>query len=150
MKEFQQQSHWVLGSAAILLAFGLEWFAGILLSFRHLPGLTGRERILQFFEPGQLIWAVAILLALSLLVVGRRLGPAPSRKSRVADLLPTGLLLAGASVALSALVGVLVDISDFGNGIDAAFSGLITYLAISGIGAAATWWAFKEMGRHPD
>ena len=45
----------------------------------------------------------------------------------------------------SALVGVLVELTNFGNGIDAAFAWLIGYLAIFAIGAADTWWAHLEL-----
>jgi hypothetical protein len=138
----------VLGSGAVLVAFAVSWFAGILLSFRHASGFTARERILQFFEPGSLEWAVAILLAVALFALGRRFEPVPSHKSRATELLPEGLFLAGAGVVVSSAVGVLVELTNFGNGIDAAFSQLITYLAILLIGAAATWWAFKEMNRQ--
>ena len=149
MKEVRAHSVWFLGSAAILVAFTLAWFAGILLSFRHAPGFTGRERILQFFQPASLTWALAVLVALTLFALGRRFDPPPPEKSWAVEFLPIGLFLAGASVVVSSFIGVLVEISNFGNGIDAAFAGLIGYVAILGIGAAATWWAFKEMTKHP-
>jgi hypothetical protein len=152
-------SAWHLASAAILVAFVVSWFAGILLSFRHTPGLTARGRILQFFAPGTLGWALAVLLAIALFEVGRRVDPIPSadpaetvssaqrRKRRFVGLLPLGLFLAGAAVTVSALVGVLVELSNFGNGIDAAFSSLLSFLALVGIGAAETWLAFREYGK---
>jgi hypothetical protein len=149
MKEVRAHSPWVLGSAAILAAFAVAWFAGVLLSFRHARAITGRTRILQFFEPASVTWAVAILVALTLFALGRRFDPTPLRKSRVLEFLPVGLFLAGAAVVVSSVVGVLVEISNFGNGIDTSFAGLIEYLAIFGIGAAATWWAFKEIAKHP-
>jgi hypothetical protein len=62
--------------------------------------------------------------------------------------LPTGFLLAGAAVMVSAVVGILVELTNFGNGIDAAISQLIGYLAVFGIGAAATWWAYREMRKQ--
>ena len=127
----------------------MGWFAGILLSFRHAPGITGRDRILQFFEPGQLIWALAILLALALLTTGRRFDSGPARKSRLNELVPVGLFVAGAAVMFSALVGVLVELTNFGNGIDEAFAGLIVYLAVCVIGAAETWFAHSRVRRPP-
>jgi hypothetical protein len=149
----------MLASAAILVAFVVFWFAGILLSFRHSAGLTARDRVLQFFEPGTLEWGVAILLALALFEVGRRVDPMPPpdptatisdaqrRKRRFTELLPFGLCLAAAAVTVSALIGVLIELSNFGNGIDQAFSHLITYLALVGVGAAATWLAFRLTGK---
>ena len=61
--------------AAILVAFALRWLVGILLAFRHAPGYTTRDRILQFFEPGSLSWALAILLALTLITIARKFDP---------------------------------------------------------------------------
>ena len=145
-KEVGRESPWVLASAAILLAFAMGWFAGILLSFRHAPGITSRDRILQFFEPGQLIWALAILVAVALLTTGRRFDSGPARKSGWPDLVSVGLFVAGIAVTFSALVGVLVELSNFGNGIDEAFAGLIVYLAVLVIGAAETWFAHSELG----
>jgi hypothetical protein len=152
-------SAWMLASAAILVAFVVAWFAGILLSFRHQAGLTARERILEFFAPGTLAWAIAVLLALALFEVGRRSDPIPPadptetvsdaqrRKKRFTELLPFGLFLAAAAVTVSAFVGVLVELTNFGNGIDQAFSSLISYLALVILGGAATWLAFKETGK---
>ena len=148
-KEVKAHSPWVLASATIVIAFVVDWFAGIVLSFRHAPGLSGRARILQFFSPGTLAWAIAVLVGLALWVIGRRFDPVPPPKSRLSELIPVGLFLAAAVVAVSALIGVLVELSDFGNGIDAAFSGLIGYLSVFGIAAAAVWWAFKEIGTKP-
>jgi hypothetical protein len=141
------------------VAFFVAWFAGILLSFRHLPGLSGRARVLQFFTPGSPFWGVAVLVALTLQGLGRRFDPIPAaspsdtrppaaaRQARLAELLSVGLLAAAAAVCLSAAVGILVELTNFGNGIDAAFSGLITYLAVLGLGGAATWWAYKQGSR---
>jgi hypothetical protein len=152
-------SAWMLASAAILLAFVVAWFAGILLSFRHDAALTARERVLEFFAPGSLAWAIAVLLALALFEVGKRADPVPPadptepvsdatrRKKRFAELLPFGLFLAAAAVTVSAIVGVLVELTNFGNGIDQAFSSLIGYLALVLLGGAATWLAFRETGK---
>ena len=159
LREVRAISPWMLASATILLAFGVAWLAGVFLSFRHLPGFTGRDRVLQFFEPGSFEWALAILLALALLEVGRRFDPAPAhdtpdlpaaahvRKSHLTRWLPVGLFLAGAAVCVSSAIGVLVELTAFGNGIDAAFSALINYLGILAVAAAATWWAFRDTSR---
>jgi hypothetical protein len=140
-------SPWALASATIVVAFVVAWFAGVVLSFRHASGLSGRDRVLQFFEPASFQWSVAILVALVLWVVGRRLDPAPhpAPKSRLRELLPMALFLAAAAVGISATIDALVELTAFGNGIDAAFSGLIDYLAILLIGAATAWWAFREI-----
>ena len=149
----------MLASAAILTAFFVAWFAGIVLSFRHAAGLTARDRILQFFEPGTLGWGVAVLVAIALFEVGRRsetmspaapgeaLSGARRRKKRFVEWVPFGLFVAAVAVTVSAFVGVLVELSNFGNGIDSAFSALINYLALVGVGGAATWLGFKQLGR---
>ncbi len=158
-REVSDISPWLLASAAILVAFIVAWFAGILLSFRHSAGLTARARILQFFAPGTLGWGLAVLVAIVLFEVGRRYAPLPRadraetmsgarlRKKRFVELLPLGLSLAGAAVTVSTLIGVLVELTNFGNGIDAAFASLLNYLALVGVGAAETWLAFKETGK---
>jgi hypothetical protein len=145
LTELREQSAWVLGASAILLAFAINWFVGILLSFRHAHGYSARDRILQFFEPGSLSWALAILLALTLITIARKFDPAPARKSHLHEWLPAGLFLAGAAVMLSAVIGILVELTNFGSGIDAAFAALIGYIAVLLAGAAATWWAHLEL-----
>lgn len=146
LTEVREESAWVLGASAILVAFAIGWFVGILLSFRHAHGYSARDRILQFFEPGSLTWALAILLALTLITIARKFDPDPGRRSRMHELLPAGLLLAGAAVVLSSVVGILVQLTNFGNGIDAAFAGLFGSVAVLLMGAAATWWAHIELG----
>jgi hypothetical protein len=149
----------MLASAAILVAFFVAWFAGIVLSFRHAAGLTARDRILQFFEPGVLGWGIAVLVAIALFELGRRsdsvslsaeegtLSGARLRKKRFGELVPFGLFVAAAGVTVSALVGVLIQLTNFGNGIDSAFAALINDLALVGLGGAATWLGFKQLGR---
>jgi hypothetical protein len=159
LREISEISPWILASAAILAAFFVAWFAGILLSFRHEPGFTGRARTLQFFEPGSVFWGVAVLVALTLRELGRRFDPVPTdtssettpgataRKARLVEVLPVGLLVAAAGVCLSAVVGILVELTNFGNGIDTSFSGLFTYLAVLGLGGAAMWWAYRQTAK---
>jgi hypothetical protein len=159
LHEITEISSWMLATAVILVAFVVAWFTGILLSFRHAAGLTGRGRVLQFFEPGTLFWGVTVLLALALFELGHRFDPLPAadpgetpssahvRRSRLAQSLPLGLLGAGAAVCLSAFVGVLIELSNFGNGIDSAFAGLINYLAVLVLGGAAIVWSLKVIAR---
>jgi hypothetical protein len=160
LHELTEISSWVLAAATILVAFVVAWFTGILLSFRHAAGLTGRDRVLQFFEPGTpFFWGVAVLVALALFELGHRFDPLPvakpddtpssahARRSRLAQSLPLGLLGAGAAVSLSAVVGVLIELTNFGNGIDSAFAGLINYLAVLVLGGAAILWSLKVIAR---
>ncbi len=148
LTEVRDQSLWDLGAAAILVGFALGWLGAILLSFRHLPGLTGRARILQFFQPAAVSWSLASLVAVTLFALGRKFEPSSSRESRLVDVLPLGLVLAGAAVMVSAAIGVLVELTNFGNGIDLAFSGLISYAGTFIIGTATTWWAYWELHRQ--
>ncbi len=143
--ELREQSAWVLGAAAILVAFALAWLMGILQAFQHGQGYGARDRVLVFFEPATLSWALAILLALTLITIARKFEAAPSRSARLHEVVPAGLFLAGAAVMGSSVVGILVELSNFGNGIDAAFAGLLKYVAVLLIGTAATWWAFLEL-----
>ena len=43
------------------------------------------------------------------------------------------------------MIGILVELTNFGHGIDAAFAALIGYVAVLLVGAAATWWAHLEL-----
>jgi len=146
-RDVEDHSPWVLASGAILVTFSLGWVAAILLAFRHQPGLTGRDRVVQFFAPGSLIWALAIVLAVSLLSVGHRLDPIAARKSDTGESLPLALFLAAGVVGVSAVIDLLVELTSFGSGIDVALSSLIGYAAVLPIAAATGWWALKESGK---
>jgi hypothetical protein len=144
MAKLGEESAWVLGSSAILAAFALGWLAAIIWSFRHAPGFSARDRILQFLQPGTPVFALAILVALALFTIDRRFEPPPARRSRMHGLLPGGLFLAGAIVMLSAVIGIVVELTNFGGGVDAAFVSLISYAAVLLVGAVDTWWAYLE------
>jgi hypothetical protein len=145
-KDLAKEAPWALAPAAIVLAFAVDWFANILSSLRHEPGLSGVERITIFFSPGTILWAIAVVLALALLDLGRRFDPAPAHASKLRDLLPGMLFLAAAIVVVSAVIGLFAELANFGNGIDNAFSALVQYLAVLAIGVPAVWWAIKESG----
>lgn len=146
VRDLKQRSPWVLASAAILLAFAATWLASILLAFRHDPFETGQERVLEFFTPGSIVWAVAVVLAVGLLAAGRRFDTAATAAVGFNEAMPTALLLAACVVAVSAAIDVLVELSNFGHGVDAALSGLLAYLAALPLGVAAAWWAHQM---HP-
>jgi hypothetical protein len=110
-------------------------------AFRHAPGLTGRDRALQFFAPGSLTWALLVVLAVALLSLGHRNNPTAARRADLGELLPVGLFLAACTVGLSASVDLLIELTRFGSGIDAAFSALIGYAAVLPIATATAWWA---------
>ena len=47
------------------------------------------------------------------------------------------------------MIGILVELTNFGHGIDAAFAALIGYVAVLLVGAAATWWALPGVEGSP-
>lgn len=141
VRDLKQRSPWVLASAAILLAFAATWLASVLLAFRHDPFETGQERVLQFFSPGSIVWAVAIVVAVGLLAAGRRFDMAATAAGGINDAMPTALLLAACVVSVSSAIDVLVELTNFGHGVDAALAGLLGYLAALPVGLAAAWWA---------
>ena len=143
----ERHSPWVFGSGAILVAFLLGWLASIILAFRHAPLLHARGRVLQFFAPGSVFWALAIMVAVGLLATGHRLEPVTARRSDSRGVLPMALFLAAGVVGLSALIDFLVELTSFSSGVDAAFSSLVGYAAAMPLAAASAWWALKETGR---
>ena len=110
--------------------------------------LTGRDRILQLFNFGSVEWAIALLVATVLLLLGPRLlgklGPeaAPG---------PLAKVLAGSSalVALGALVDVVVYFSYFGRSISLGGRGVLVSLAAVVIAGATAWWAFSAGRSKP-
>ncbi len=142
-KELASHSPWLLASVAILAAFVIGWCAGALAAFRHAPGLTGRGRIVEFFTPGSLLWAFAVLFAVALFAVGQRLEPFSRGSLPVQEWLPGLLFFASSAVGLSAFVNLLVELTSFGTGIDAALSGFIGYLAVMVVAAASGWWSYR-------
>lgn len=145
-KDLAKEAPWALAATAIVVAFGVDWFANIMSSLRHSPGLNGVDRIKLFFSPGSIEWALAIVLALALLDLGRKFDPVPAQPSKLRDLLPGVLFLAAAVVVVSAVIGLFAELTNFGNGIDLAFSAIVEYLAVLAIGVPAVWWAIKESG----
>lgn len=134
-------SLYLLGAGAILVAFVLGWVDAVLLAVRHQPGLTAQDRALGLFSIGTVVWAVILLLGTALVAVGRRLDMSVS--PRAAELVLTGLILASALTVAAAVFAILVDLTNFGHGIDAAFSDIMARLAAGPVAAAAGWWAWR-------
>lgn len=146
-KDLAAEAPWALAAAAIVVAFAIAWFANIISAFRHAPGLSGADRVVTFFSPGSFTWALALILGLALLDLGRKFEPASPRHPALRHLLPLALLLGAVAVVISAVIDALVELTNFGHGIDAAFSAIIAYLGVLAIGVPAVWWAWKESGK---
>jgi hypothetical protein len=123
------------------VAVVLTWLASALLAFRHSPGMTSQERVMQFFAPGALDWGVAVLLGVALLAAGRRFDMRMAGPDGVRDAISLGLCLMALAVGVSAAIDVLVELTNFGHGLDAAFSGLLGHAAALPLAAVSAWWA---------
>ena len=141
VSELTHRSPWVLGAGAVLVAVVLTWLASALLAFRHAPGTTSQERVMQFFSPGALDWGVAVLFGVALLAAGRRFDMRMAGPDALRDAVSLGLCLMALAIGVSAAIDVLVELTNFGHGIDAAFSGLIAHAAALPLAAVAAWWA---------
>jgi hypothetical protein len=137
----KEASPWVLGAAAIVGAIAVAWLSYLLRTFQHAPGVSAQQRVLTFFGIGQILWAVALLLGASLLASGRRFELGTPSASPLRHLTTLGVLVGSAAVGVCAALNVIVELTNFGHGIDQAFSGLIGYLAVLPIAGAAAWWS---------
>ena len=134
-----------LGAAAILVAYAITWLQALILTVRHQPGLSAQQRLLDLLGPGSIEWGVVLLLALGLATAARRRDP--DRPGPLHDMVGLGLLAATGSVLAAAGLGLLVELANFGNGIDAAFAGLVARLGALVVAAAAMWWAWQAHRR---
>jgi multisubunit Na+/H+ antiporter MnhF subunit len=141
VSDLTNRSPWVLGAGAALVALVLTWLASALLAFRHAPGTTSQERVMQFFAPGALDWGVAVLFGVALLAAGRRFDMRMTGPDAVRDAVSLGLCLMALAVGVSAAIDVLVELTNFGHGIDVAFAGLLAHAAALPLAAVAAWWA---------
>lgn len=137
---------WVVGAAAILVSLAIYWFGSIISAFAS--GLSFRERISGgffggegFLGPGSYTWALAILLAVALLVLG---SSNEEKRSAVVGLLNQLLLLASGLIAAAAAVNAIVWLTDLGSSTDAALASFVQYLAAIPIAGAAALWAWRS------
>ena len=68
--EALSKTPWVLGAAAILAGLVIFWLSSIISAFQHDAGYDFRERVIHLLGPANAAWAVAVLLAVALLVLG--------------------------------------------------------------------------------
>jgi hypothetical protein len=59
----------------------------------------------------------------------------------VRDAVSLGLCLMALAVGVSAAIDMLVELTNFGHGIDVAFAGLLAHAAALPLAAVAAWWA---------
>ena len=131
---------WVLGAAAILAGLVIFWLSSIISAFQHDAGYDFRERVLHLLGPGNAAWAVAVLLAVALLVLG---STGEDRHTAVVGFVYQLLLLAAALITVAAVINAIIDFTYIGDSFDVALSGFLGYLAAVPISAAAVLWAWR-------
>ena len=140
----KDESPWMLGSAALLFALAAYWLGSILTAFQHAPAMTGQDRVLLLLAPGNFVWAAAVVLAVALHAAGRHFELAPAEPGPLRLRLPGALLAAAIVSGTAAAFDVLVELSNFGHGIDRAVAGLLGYVGVIGLAGIAAWWAHRE------
>jgi hypothetical protein len=138
---------WLAGGASLVAAYALAWLVSIISTVRHQPGLTAQGRLLTLLEPGDVIWAALGLFGVALVAAGRRLDhDAVTGRQAVAVL--TALLIMAATILGAAVLGVLVELANFGHGIDPALAGIVARIAVVPVAGVAAAWAWHALGHH--
>ena len=138
--EALSKTPWVLGAAAILAGLVIFWLSSIISAFQHDAGYDFRDRVLHLLGPGNAAWAVAVLLAVALLVLG---STSEDRRTAVVGFVYQLLLLAAALLTVAAVINAIIEITYIGDSFDLALSGFLGYLAAVPISAAAGLWAWR-------
>ena len=133
---------WLAGAGAILAALVLYWIGALISALQHFPGLGVRGRVLRLLQPGDVEWALALLLGVGLLVLASR-EPRPGRRSPTLEVLLSASFVAACAVGVAAVVELVIEVSRFGNTIDAAATAVFQLLAAIVIAAAAALWALS-------
>lgn len=156
--DLARQPPGLLGAAAILVAYGSAWLASLLSAVRHQPGLPAQQRMLDLLGPGSMAWGAILLLAVALATLAG--APSDAGTARARPGLPgtgavgtgavgTGLLVATGGATVAALLGILVELANFGHGIDAAFTGIVGRIGAAAVSGAALWWARRAYQATP-
>ena len=138
--EALSKTPWVLGAAAILAGLVIFWLSSIISAFQHDAGYDFRERVIHLLGPANAAWAVAVLLAVALLVLG---STSEDKRSAVVSFVNQLLLIAAALITVAALINAIIEITYIGDSFDLAISGFLGYLAAVPISAAAGLWAWR-------
>jgi len=131
---------WVLGAAAILIGLVLYWAGSIISAFEHNVGYDARQRIVHLLGPGNAAWAVAVLLAVALLVLG---SAAEAKRATMANFLYQLLLLAAALITVASVINAVIYLTYIGSSFDVAIYDFLEFLAGAPIAGAAALWAWR-------
>ncbi|HMK97265.1 MAG TPA: hypothetical protein VK425_06925 [Acidimicrobiales bacterium] len=131
---------WVVGAAAILIGLVLYWAGSIVSAFQHNVGYDARERIQHLLGPGDADWAVIVLLAVALLVLGSL---EEAKRTPLANFLYQLLLLAAALITVASVINAVIDLTYIGSSFDVSIYGFLEYLAGAPIAGAAALWAWR-------
>ena len=134
---------WLVAAAALLVGLVVDWLGWIVNGFS--AGLPFRARVYDFMGGGfTLPWAVGILVAVTLLVLG---GTLQSNPAPMQGLLYQILLVGAGLIALASVVGAVDILTTFGNGFANALSGFLWEFAGAPVAAAAGLWIWRA---HPE
>lgn len=140
------ESVWVLAAVAILVTYALAWVDAFLAALRHVAvPIPGQDRALALFAPGSIGYAGLLLLAVLVIDVGRFFG----RRSSMERAALTSLAVASAVLVLAALARIIIELTYFGHGIDAALSGIVHDLVAVAIAVAAAIGAWRSRPHIP-
>jgi hypothetical protein len=96
--------------------------------------------VIHLLGPANAAWAVAVLLAVALLVLG---STSEDKRSAVVGFVNQLLLLTAALITVAAVINAIIEITYIGDSFDLALSGFLEYLAAVPISAAAGLWAWS-------
>jgi hypothetical protein len=130
----------VVGAAAILIGLVLYWAGSVVSAFQHDAGYDARQRLIHLLGPGNVAWAVAVLLAVALLVLG---SAGEAKRAPLANFLYQLLLLAAALITVASAINAFIEITYIGSSFDAAVYGFLQYLAGVPIAGAGALWAWR-------
>jgi hypothetical protein len=130
----------VVGAAAILIGLVLYWAGSILSAFQHDAGYDARQRIVHLLGPGNVDWAVFVLLAVALVVLG---SSGEAKRAPLANFLYQLLLLAAALITVASVINAVIYLTYIGSSFDASIYEFLEYLAGAPIAGAAALWAWR-------
>ncbi len=140
MSDLLRTAPLTVASLAISLAVVVSWLAAFLLAIGT-GGLNGRERWIQFFSPGDVPFAIAMVVAV-LLAATQRQRASEAEAAPAATALLVAVIIAGA-IGVAALLGGIVELTVANQRAVAKLGQLIDGLAPIPIVAAAMMWGLR-------